>query len=95
MSTGTPTTIEVNGFAYREIRMRSGVDIAPCADDIGISRPYLARIELGDRVRVSPPVFAGMIRALQIGDRRAILANPHTAPTDLDEPLHLTESRSA
>jgi transcriptional regulator with XRE-family HTH domain len=79
------TTIEVNGFAYREIRIRSGIDIAPCAESAGISRPYLARLELGARVRVSPPVFQNLLRALQITDRRAILANPHGEAIDLDE----------
>lgn len=71
------TSIEVNGFAFREIRIRSGVEIAECAEQIGISRPYLAHIELGSRVRVRPKVFAGMLGALQITDRRAIIADPH------------------
>ena len=81
----TPTTIEVNGFAFREIRIRSGVDIGPCADQVGISRPYLSRLELGDRVRVSPRVFSALLQTLQINDRRAILADPHGPGIDLDE----------
>lgn len=79
------TSIEVNGFAFREIRMRSGVEIAPCAEQIGISRSYLAHLELGSRVRVRPAVFAGMIRALQISDRRALLADPHGPAVEIDE----------
>lgn len=79
------TSIEVNGFALREIRMRSGIEIAPCAEQIGISRPYLAHIELGSRVRVRPTVFAGMLRALQITDRRALLADPHGPAIEIDE----------
>ena len=89
MSTKTPArpprpgdTIEVNGFAFREIRVRSGLAIGAVAVEIGISRPYLARIEMGARIRVSPPVFAGMLRALQITDRRAILADPKTEPAE-------------
>lgn len=69
--------VEVNGFAFREIRVRSGIKTADCAILIGISRPYLAHIELGSRPRVSPQIFSGMLRALAITDRRAILANPH------------------
>lgn len=79
------TSIEVNGFAFREIRMRSGIEIAPCAEQIGISRPYLAHIELGSRVRVRPAVFAGMLRVLQITDRRALLTDPHGVVSEIDE----------
>jgi transcriptional regulator with XRE-family HTH domain len=85
MATTTATTIEVNGFAYREIRIRSGIDTEPCAQAIGISRAYLANIELGQRVRVKPSVFAGMLNALQIADRRAILADPHAAPIEVGD----------
>ncbi|WP_158578433.1 helix-turn-helix domain-containing protein [Spongiactinospora rosea] len=85
MSKGTtPTTIGVNGFALRELRVRSGWDTKPFAATIGISRPYLVRIELGERQRVSPSVFAAMLRALQLKDRRAILADPHGVATDGD-----------
>lgn len=84
MANTPPTTIEVNGFAFREIRVRSGMDIAPCAAEIGISRPYLARIEYGERVRVRPSVFVAMLRVLQISDRRAILSNPLGDPIDVE-----------
>lgn len=67
----------MNGFALREIRIRSGVDIAPLARQIGVTRSYLAKIELGHSVRVSPSVFSAIQQALVISDRRAILANPH------------------
>lgn len=96
--TATPTTVEVNGFALREIRVRSGIDTAPCAATIGISRPYLAKIETGARVQVSPSVFHAMLAALQIRDRRAILANPHgpAIALDLAETVaDLTPARSA
>lgn len=85
MTTGTPTTIEVNGFAFREIRVRSGMDIAPTAAAIGISRPYLAHLELGQRVRVRPPVFLAMLRVLQIKDRRALLADPHGPAVEIED----------
>lgn len=77
--------IEVNGFALREIRMRSGIDTAPCAQEAGISRSYLTQIELATRVRVSPATFAAIIRVLAITDRRALLADPHGEAIDIDE----------
>lgn len=69
--------VAVNGPAFREIRVRSGIKTAACAALIGISRAYLAHIELGSRTHVSPDVFSAMLRALGITDRRAILANPY------------------
>lgn len=92
MSNANRPMIEVNGFAYREIRVRSGVDTAPCAEQIGISRGYLACLETGSRVRVSPGVFQRMLSALGIADRRAILANPHSEPIDLAD---RSEAKSA
>lgn len=77
--------VEVNGFAFREIRVRSGIDTEPCAKDIGISRAYLANIELGHRVRVKPSVFNAMLNALGITDRRAILSHPHVAAVEITE----------
>lgn len=82
-NTTTPPTVAVNGFAFREIRIRSGIDALPCAEAVGIDRSYLNRIENGARVRVRPAVFAGMVRALGLADRRAILADPHGNPIDL------------
>ncbi|GAA3214688.1 helix-turn-helix transcriptional regulator [Actinocorallia longicatena] len=79
----TPTTVEVNGFAYREIRIRSGISVGDCAGRAGISRTYLTRLELGDRVRVSPQVLKGPLDALQLADRRTILANPHSSPIEI------------
>lgn len=78
----TPPTIAVNGFAFREIRVRSGIDAGPCAEAVGVDRSYLNRLETGARLRVSPSVFAAMVRALGLGDRRAILADPHGEPVD-------------
>jgi transcriptional regulator with XRE-family HTH domain len=79
-----PPMIEVNGFAFRVIRKLSGLDAGPCADLVGVDRSYLNRLENGTRRRVSPEVFAGMLRALSLTDRRAILANPHGLPVVLD-----------
>lgn len=72
-----PTTIEVNGFALREIRIRSGIAVQDLADRIGVKRPYVAKIELGHSRRVSPKVFTALLATLSINDRRSLLANPH------------------
>lgn len=73
------TVIEVNGPAVREIRTRSGINTASLAEAIDVDRSYLSRLETGARRRVSPTVFTAILRALGIKDRRAILANPHSA----------------
>lgn len=77
-----PTTVEVNGYALREIRKRSGVDIARLAEQVGVDRSYLAKIELGHSLRVSPKVYAALLLALAIDDRRVLLAHPHRALTE-------------
>lgn len=77
--TNTATTIEVNGFALRELRIRSGLGVAELAAQVGVQRPYVAKIELGHSRRVSPKVFNALLSALTISDRRALLANPHLA----------------
>jgi transcriptional regulator with XRE-family HTH domain len=71
------TTIPINGFACREIRVRSGIEIAPFAEQVGVSRAYMAKIELGHSTRVSPTVFSAILCNLHIADRRALLAQPH------------------
>lgn len=75
----TPTTVDINGYALREIRVRSGIEIAPFAKSCGVTRSYMAKIELGYSERVSPKVYAAILAALHIADRRTLLANPHVA----------------
>ena len=73
----TATTIEVNGYALRELRVRSGIGVADLAKQVGVQRPYIAKIELGHSRRVSPKVYTALLSALSITDRRVLLANPH------------------
>lgn len=73
----TATTVEVNGFALRELRVRSGLGVAELAARVDVQRPYIAKIELGHSRRVSPKVFNALLAALAINDRRVLLANPH------------------
>lgn len=83
-TTTTPTTVEVNGFAVREWRMRAGLSVQELADLVEVKRPYIAKIELGHSRRVSPKVFNALIAALAIVDRRTLLANPHAAIDDAE-----------
>lgn len=75
----TATTIEVNGFALRELRIRSGLGVAELAAEVGVQRPYIAKIELGHSQRVSPKIFNALLGVFSIEDRRVLLANPHGA----------------
>jgi len=77
MASQTPTTIEVNGYALRELRVRSGIGVAELAEQVGVQRPYIAKIELGHSQRVSPKVYTALLTALSITDRRVLLTNPH------------------
>lgn len=76
---GTRTTIEVNGYALRELRIRSGLSVVDLAEQVNVKRPYIAKIELGHSRNVSPKVFNALLSALSITDRRVLLANPHGA----------------
>jgi len=79
----TATTVEVNGFALREIRVRTGLGVLDLANQVGVQRPYIAKIELGHSRRVSPKVFNALLSALAITDRRVLMANPHGSITEL------------
>ena len=74
-----PTTVEINGYALREIRKRSGVAVQALADQLGIARSYIARMETGHTVRVSPTVFEALNEALNIDDKRTLMARPHVS----------------
>lgn len=76
-----PTTIEINGYVVREIRIRAGIDIADLAKRAGVQRASMANIELGHRQRVSPKVYNAILSALTIADRRVLLAHPHGLET--------------
>jgi transcriptional regulator with XRE-family HTH domain len=82
---GTRTTIEINGYALRELRVRSGLGVAELAAEVEVQRPYIAKIELGHSRRVSPRVFARLVLALAIQDRRALLANPYAADVTTED----------
>lgn len=71
------TTYEIHGFAVRELRKRSGLSVVDLADEIKVTRAYIAKIELGHSRKVSPKVFSALLTALSVEDRRVLLANPY------------------
>lgn len=73
----TPTTVEINGYALRELRVRSNIGVQELADQIDRDRSYVAKIELGHNERVSPETFGAILKTLGVKDRRALLADPH------------------
>jgi transcriptional regulator with XRE-family HTH domain len=90
----TPTTVEIHGYALRELRIRSGLGVAELAAAVGVQRPYIAKIELGHSRHVSPKVFNALMSALAITDRRVLLANP-TAQSWNWAPLKMEEARDS
>lgn len=78
----TPTTYEINGFAVREFRMQKGIAVAALANEIGVTRAYVTKIELGHSLRVSPKTLNALLTALSIRDRRSLLANPHAVSAE-------------
>ncbi len=71
------TAIPVNGAALRELRIRTGISVAELASEVGVQRPYISKIELGYSKRVSPQVYAAILKALGVRDHRTLLADPH------------------
>lgn len=73
----TPShTVDINGYALREIRVRSGIGVRQLAEQIDKDRSYIAKIENG-HPRVSASVYKALMAALNITDHRVLLAAPH------------------
>ena len=79
MPRGTPThgVVEVHGFALRVIRQARGRGVADLAAALDVDRSYITHLENGSKFRMSPELYASLLRELQIEDYRALLA---TAP---------------
>jgi transcriptional regulator with XRE-family HTH domain len=79
MSRETPSNhvIEVHGYALRVIRRARGRAVADLAAALDVDPSYIRHLETGSKFRVSPEVYAALLRELQIEDYRALLA---TAP---------------
>jgi transcriptional regulator with XRE-family HTH domain len=68
----TPTGVEVDGTALRELRKRLGYTVSEFAPLVPISFGYLSQIERGWRKSVSPPTFQRLVSALGIHNPDAI-----------------------
>ena len=79
MSHSTPAAVEINGFALRVIRTRTGIDTKAFAEQVGIDRSYLNRLENGHRRRVQPSTLTAILDALALTDQRVLLTAPHPA----------------
>ena len=77
-----PTTVRINGYALREIRKRTAVSVQALAAAVPCDRSYIAKIELGHTHQVSPEFYLKLLRALEIEDRRTLMAAPHAAPAE-------------
>jgi transcriptional regulator with XRE-family HTH domain len=70
----TDRTIEVHGFALREIRELRGRTVADLADSLGVDRSYIRHLEVGTKRRVSPELYHALCAELLVRDARALLA---------------------
>lgn len=74
-------TVEIHGFALREIREGRGRKVADLATKLGCDRSYITHIENGTKTKVSAEFYASLLAELVVDDYRVLLANPHTAST--------------
>lgn len=66
----------VHGAGIKAIREALGLGQADVAGEAGISVPYLSQIEGGKRKSVGEDVFTGLVKALRVRDKRALMATP-------------------
>lgn len=72
--------VEVNGPAIRALRQALRVEIADLATEIGVSRAYLCKVELGHSRRMSVGTLGKLEDSLRVTDRRALVARPYDYP---------------
>lgn len=65
---------QVHGPAIRAIREALNLAQNDVAAEAGISAPYLSQIEKGIRESVSEDTFRGLVKALRVRDKRALIA---------------------
>lgn len=74
----TSRTVEIHGFALREIREDRGRKVSEFAASLGVDRSYITHLENGTKYRVSPELYAAICKQLAVRDRRSLLAHaPH------------------
>lgn len=67
-------TVDIHGYALREIRVLKGRAVAELAESLDCDRSYIARIELGHARRVSRVFYHKLLNELGIKDDRVLLA---------------------
>lgn len=72
--TAAEQTVDIHGYALREIRVREGRKVAELATALGCDRSYIARLELGHARRVSRTFYYKLCDELHVEDKRALLA---------------------
>ena len=70
-------TVEVHGYALREIRELRGRRVADLAEALKVDRSYITHLENGSKRRVSAEFYNSLCDELLIQDKRVLLA---TAP---------------
>ena len=59
---------EINGAEVRRLRQNMGLSVTELARRVGISQPYMSRIERADRTRVSSAVWVAIVTAVGVAD---------------------------
>lgn len=75
-------TVEIHGYALREIRALKGRNTVELAGALGCDPSYISRIELGYARRVSRVFYRKLLAELGIKDERVLLG---TAPVRSDD----------
>lgn len=71
--------VHIDRVELRRRRKLSGLSYAGLAAKAGISFGYVGQLERGNRLTVSPPVFARLCDALGVQDRTKLLAKDETS----------------
>ena len=75
-----PTTFQVDGTAIRKRRKELGLGRNECANEAGISGPYLTQLETGARRDMRPPTYARLRTVLRVPADDARLLAPSGVP---------------
>jgi transcriptional regulator with XRE-family HTH domain len=65
----------LNGYAIKEIRTKAGKTVSAAAKGAGVSQPTWSNWERGERNATAANLLQ-IVKELEIGNVRAILANP-------------------
>lgn len=71
--------VAIDGDKLTAAREKAGLTQTQLAAEVGISQSYISGIEMGDRPRVSPMVYASLCRVLGVSEP-ALRADPTPVP---------------